>query len=269
MGVSTSTVSATVQDPTGQVFANGTWQLLFKPTPGIPGPFNDGGSPFTQLYGGSLDGAGSFSQAGVARTDTITPAGARWTLTVTPNASSPGGGQSFPVDLNVNSPAFNASAAVNAAITNILVNATPIAHAYRDSEIILTPQSGGLYFDVTLKQLKVFDPSSGNFLPFSLGAGVIVVPFSATPALAGLGQVITTFQMTLTANVTAPVLSGIPTGGIVILKLIENNVGGWTFAYPGNFLGFQALNNAPNTTNLQMGVFDGVNLTALTGQRNF
>lgn len=174
--MSTSTVSATVQDPTGQVFANGTWQLLFKPTPGIPGPFNDGGAPFTQLYGGSLDGAGSFSQAGVARTDTITPAGARWTLTVTPNASSPGGGgQSFSVDLNVNSPAFSASAAINAVVTNIVVNSTPLARAYKDSEIVPTPNSGGHYFDVTKKALKIFDPTTSTWLEFDTSSGFVLL----------------------------------------------------------------------------------------------
>src|SRR3954470_2792737 len=111
--MSLSTVSATIQDPSGQVFANGTWQLVFKPAPNTPGLFTDGGVTFTTIFRGSLDGAGAFSQA-VARNDTIAPAGSRWTLTVAPNAN----GQAFSVDLNVNSGAFNASAVINAVITN-------------------------------------------------------------------------------------------------------------------------------------------------------
>ena len=158
--MSTSTVSATIQDPSGQVFAFGTWQLVFKPTPNTPGNFTDGGVSFTKLYGGSLDATGSFSQAGVNRNDTIAPAGSLWTLIVTPNAN----GQGYQVDLNVNSGAFNASSAINAAITNISVQATPIAHAYKDSEVLLTPNSGGVYYDVVNKVLKVWDTQNNTWV---------------------------------------------------------------------------------------------------------
>ena len=151
--MSVSTVSGTIQDPSGQVFANGTWQLVFKPTPNTPGLFTDGGVPFTTLFGGVLDNTGSFSQAGVVRNDTIAPAGSKWTLVVSPNAN----GQAYSVDLNVNSGAFSASATINAVITNVVVQATSVAHAYKDSEVIPVPGSGGLYFDVTNKVLKLWD----------------------------------------------------------------------------------------------------------------
>lgn len=151
--MSASTVSGTIQDPSGQIFANGTWQLVFKPTPNTPGLFTDAGVPFTTLFGGVLDNTGSFSQAGVARNDTIAPAKSLWTLIVSPNAN----GQAYSVDLNVNSGAFNASAAINAVITNIVVSATSLAHAYKDSEVLLTPNSGAQYYDSTLKALKIWD----------------------------------------------------------------------------------------------------------------
>jgi len=98
-----------------------------------------------------------------------------------------------------------------------------------------------------------------------------IVPFSATPALAGPGVnskvPVITFQMTLTGNVTAPVLSGIPIGATVILKLIEDAVGGRTFAYPANIKGFTPLITTANTINTQAGVFDGTNLIATGPQQ--
>lgn len=165
--MSASTVSGTIQDPSGQIFANGTWQLIFKPTPNTPGLFIDGGVPFTTLFGGVLDNTGSFSQAGIARNDTIAPAGSKWTLIVSPNAN----GQAYSVDLNVNSGAFNASAAINAIIANIIVPSTPIAHAYKDSEILLTPSGGSQYYDNVLKLLKVWDTASGGWLSITPAGG--------------------------------------------------------------------------------------------------
>lgn len=171
--MSVSTVSGTIQDPSGQIFANGTWQLIFKPTPNTPGLFTDGGVPFTTLFGGVLDATGSFSQAGVTRNDTIAPAGSKWTLIVSPNANS----QAFSIDLNINNPAFNASALINAIILNIAVPATGIAHAYKDSEVIPVPSSGSLYYDETLKLLKAWDTSSGAWNSFnSASAGVQLSP---------------------------------------------------------------------------------------------
>lgn len=164
--MSVSTVSGTIQDPSGQVFANGTWQLVFKPTPNTPGLFTDGGVAFITLFGGVLDNTGSFSQAGVARNDTIAPAGSKWTLVVSPNAN----GQAYSVDLNINSGAFSASAAINAVITNVVVQATSVAHAYKDSEVIPVPGSGGLYFDVTLKTLKFWDIINQVWLTVPQGA---------------------------------------------------------------------------------------------------
>lgn len=174
--MSLSTVTATVQDPSPQIFANGTWQLIFKPTFGVSGVFTDGGVPFTTIYGGNLDNTGSFSQA-VNRNDTISPAGSRWTLIVAPNAN----GQAYQVDLNVNSGAFNASAAINAVITNVQVNASPLAHAYKDSEVIPTPNAGSLYYDNINKVVKVWDTANLAWLTIPTLGGSST-PVVTTPA---------------------------------------------------------------------------------------
>lgn len=118
--------------------------------------------------------------------------------------------------------------------------------------------------------LSQITPSgSGISLPTS-GPLYITVPFSATPALTGTSALapVITFEMTLTGNVTAPILSSIPKGAIVVLKLIEDAVGGRTFAYPSNIKGFQSLITTPNAINVQAGIFDGTNLTAIGPQTN-
>lgn len=165
--MSTSTITATVQDPSGQVFANGTYQLIFKPNPAFPGPYTDGGTSFTRIFNGNLDGTGSFSQAGVARNDTILPSGSLWTLIVIPNASNSG----YQVDLNVNSANFSATSFINANISNISINAFPLAHAYKDAEIFGIPGSGSFYYDVTLKVVKVWDGALQAWQVFPLTGG--------------------------------------------------------------------------------------------------
>lgn len=170
--MSTAIVSATgIQDTSGQVFAFGTWQLVFKPTFGFPGPFTDGGVSFTKLYGGSLDATGSFSQSNINRNDTIAPANSRWTLIVSPNASS----QAFQIDLNVNSANVDATAAINAAISLISFAATPIAHGYKDNEIILIPNSGGMYYNNTDKSLRIWDTANNAFSTFLPTTGEVVL----------------------------------------------------------------------------------------------
>lgn len=152
-------LSATgIQDPSGQIFANGAWQLVFKPTPNTPGPFTDTGpsgpANFIKIFSGTLDATGSFSIAGgLVRSDVIAPAGSKWTLIVTPNAN----GQAYSVDLSLNANAVDCTATINAVITNIVVQSTTVAHAYKDAEVIPVPGSGGLYFDVTNKVLKLWD----------------------------------------------------------------------------------------------------------------
>jgi len=170
-------LSAIVQDSTGQVFANGTWQLIFKDAPNVPGPSTNTSSPFTggsglpitRYYSGSLDGTGAFAQNNIIRNDVIAPAGSKYTLIVAPNASS----NAYQVDLSLNSSVVNASAAINAVISNIFVQAFPVAHAYKDSEVIPVPGSGGLYYNVTNRSLRVWDGATQTWLTQT----TFVVPF--------------------------------------------------------------------------------------------
>lgn len=225
--MSTSTVSATnIQDPTGQVFANGTWSLSFQPTYGRSGPFTDGGVVFTKFYGGSLDANGSFSQAGVNRNDTISPAGSTWMLQVTPAV----GGQTFQVALNVNSPAFDATALINAVIAaqapaGIKTNATPIARAYKDAELINADGSGAIYYDETLKVLKVWDAITGVWQIVDVNTSLIFAkldgsnqPFTGAIASKQIGPVIYADQFTgadMGAKINAAIAFAPVTGAVI------------------------------------------------------
>lgn len=217
--MSVSTVSATnVQDPTGQLFANGTWRLEFVPTYGIAGPFTDGGVSFTKLYGGSLDATGSFSQAGVNRSDTIAPTGSQWLLTVIPALT----GVTFSVLLNVNSPAFDATSAINAVITNLVTAPTLLARAYKDSELINIDGSGGMYYDETLKVLKLWDGTTNSWIAINSGAS------SFTPFVPVAHQFLTGVNIAGVFSATQPSSADISDGtgtGIVVRQNNPTTIG--------------------------------------------
>lgn len=239
--MSTSTVSGTnIQDPTGQVFAFGVWSLYFTPAYGVAGPYNDGGVAFTRIYGGSLDNNGSFSQVGINRNDTIAPAGSLWLFQVSPNASN----NTYSVLINVNSPVFDVTPAINAAIKAISVSPTLLATAYKNAEVIPPVSAGAMYYDTTAKILKVWDNgtlswvaqiSTVNFAPVSHNflTGVNNGVFSAAqPASAdisdgtGTGVVARQDSPTFTTKITTPtaVLNGVTlnattgSGGTVVVQ---------------------------------------------------
>lgn len=152
----TSTVSATVHDPAGQLYANGTCTIMFVPTPGRNGPFTGNGQTFGAgtTVPCTLDGTGTFSST-VVRNDFINPAGSSWTFTVCPNASS--GCTSTTTQIQAAS--VSLSTVINAAITTniqIFANSTN-AHAYSDSEVVPIAGVGSSYFNVVDNNLHYFN----------------------------------------------------------------------------------------------------------------
>jgi hypothetical protein len=189
-GTEICVLSATgIADPSGQVFANGTYQVIFKPNNNVPGPYVDvgvsqNGPNFIKLFSGNLDGTGSFSINNIVRSDSINPTGSKWTLIVAPNAN----GQAYSVDLVLNAATVDCTAAINAVITNVQVQATMVAHAYKDAEVIPIPGSGGLYYDVVNKVLKVFDITTQTWITTTTtspsGTGFIHVTAGVTDGAA-------------------------------------------------------------------------------------
>lgn len=142
----TTSVSATaITDAAGVVWKNGTFNFQFVPSPVNPfGPYFQGGAPFntSQVVAGSLDNAGSFTQA-VPDNKTITPAGSGWKFTVCPAATAPCSTFTFTITgasqvLSVTPPAIVIS-----------MSSPPNgAAAYTDGEVIGARQ-GQFYFNLT------------------------------------------------------------------------------------------------------------------------
>jgi hypothetical protein len=81
----------------------------------------------------------------------------------------------------------------------------------------------------------------------AIARGTIIIPFSSTPVLnANLGSQI---RITLIGNVTSSTLTvGSVAGVFFVGKVIQDAVGGHTFAWPTNFNNAGAVNTAANST---------------------
>lgn len=138
-----STVSFTIQDPTGQVFSGGTLSYVIVPT----GTYTFNGSPLSSIYYSNqtvnLDSTGSGSISSLPRNDYITPIGTQWQFTVCPNASA----TCTTLNVIINQATQNISAAINAVIPPIKINAQAIPRAYSDSEVTTTIAEGGMYYN--------------------------------------------------------------------------------------------------------------------------
>jgi hypothetical protein len=121
------------------------------------------------------------------------------------------------------------------------------SHLYFLSQPVTVPQS-----TQQINQGTTPVPSGQPFL-FNL------IPFSTTPAFVGVQNTNMTFQITLSANVTSSVLSGITAGAEVAFIIIQDATGGRTFAWPPNVINAQSVGTAANERDVQVFVFDGTN----------
>lgn len=198
----TTAVTATVQDSNGQLWNNGTFQIQFVPTPGMPGPWYYNGAiltPSQTLLQGSLTGSGGFS-ATIISTSSITPAGSSWAFTFCPNATSPCGTLTTPI----NGTTLNISAAVTSVIPPVNVNAPLVPRAYSDAEVSAPPPNqGGLYFNVTYTQPKYWTGATWNF--FAGGGTLTSVGLAAPVEFTVTGSPVTGAGGTLTFGWAGPV----------------------------------------------------------------
>lgn len=97
------------------------------------------------------------------------------------------------------------------------------------------------------------------------GGGVVNVTYSATPTFdASIGNL---FKITLTGNVTSSTLTGLVSVGLqpVTFMIIQDGVGGHTFAWPANIIGGMSISGTAGAVNVQSGLFDGTNLYMTVG----
>jgi hypothetical protein len=92
----------------------------------------------------------------------------------------------------------------------------------------------------------------GITAPFTFKA----VTFSATPAFAfGSGE--TTFEMTLTGNVTSSTVSGASAGQNSTFILCQDATGSRTFVWPSSFHGAMTIGTTASKCNVQTFAYDG------------
>ena len=122
-----TSVSATVTDPNGIPYGNGTMSAVL--TPGSPGGWTLSGQPYSGRVGPiTLDSTGSFT-ANFGSNAIILPAGTTWQITVNSNQGGIApplgtGAQTFSVNLTISGASQSITAALDAAapkLTNITV----------------------------------------------------------------------------------------------------------------------------------------------------
>lgn len=87
----------------------------------------------------------------------------------------------------------------------------------------------------------------------SVAGGMVTVPFSATPQFnAFLLHAPVAFDITLTGNVTGPTLIGLYPGQIVTFIIVQDAIGGHTFAWPSQVKNAGIVDPAANSVTTQM-----------------
>jgi hypothetical protein len=163
-----TTVSGTVTDAGSQAWAGGAYSFTFVPNPQFPvGPYTWTGGTLTNVISGTLDGSGHYSQS-VPSNTAITPAGSKWILQVTPNAT-------WPSTSTPGTPIAGGTQTLNVTPAAIAINlsSSPVGsftRAYTDGEITTAPL-GGQYYNVTFGAVRVCNVVSGQACTSWSGAG--------------------------------------------------------------------------------------------------
>lgn len=139
-----TSVSATITDPSSQVWSNAIITANLIPAFQKPGPsLNQGHAITDSLQFLQANGSGTFSLT-VDDNTFVTPSGSQWAFTICSNTSA----QCTTVTLTISGASQNISGAINAAISNLVVNAVPtILRAYNGVEA--TGGNGAIYWRTT------------------------------------------------------------------------------------------------------------------------
>jgi len=193
----TLSITGTITDSLGQSWNNGTFSAFLYSPNGAPSYL--GSSVPTATFNGTLSGAGALISSGqFYNTNTITPTGALYVVTVCSNTSAPC--STFTIPTTSGSQVI---ASINAAITPPTYPAGPFAYGYQDSDVSPIPIPGGQYFNVGSLVDRVWNGSawqnagsgSGATLPFP---GVIYGTSATAGTVATSSQVLAAYSNTST-----------------------------------------------------------------------
>lgn len=190
----TSNVTATLTDPDGQTWNDGTYTINFVPTPGVPGPFTwNGGQSFTKQYTGSFSNLGVLAIS-LPSSNFIAPAGSTWRFTLCPNASF----QCTDVVLPVTGAAPNLSVALSSLLPAIRFAPGLHSFGYLDVEVGTPAEPlypGALYWNVTSSVERQW--TGVAWINFAGSSGGTVTTFSVVNSTGGL----------LTTGITNPTIN--------------------------------------------------------------
>lgn len=107
-----------------------------------------------------------------------------------------------------------------------------------------------------LNSIDPFDPSQGPpALPPLILNLLLVIPASDTMTFDGTD--FTTFQTTLTMNVTSPAIANMKPGNLYTFIIIQDGTGGHTFTWPPGVYNAAPIDSAPNSITIQTFVANG------------
>jgi hypothetical protein len=140
----TSALTATITDPDGQTWNNGTYTINFVPAPNTLQPSTWTGGTLVTQFKGSLNGSGVLSLS-VADNAFVSPPGSQWQFTLCPNSSAP--------CQNVKTIVTGASPSLSTTLSNGLIaprfSAGPNAYGYLNVEVNTPVVPGATYYNVT------------------------------------------------------------------------------------------------------------------------
>lgn len=168
LAAQTTSVSATLQDPSGTLWINAPYTINLI-TPTIPST-NPGNQPFQYSFSGTTNGFGVLS-ATLQRVANIYPANTTWQFCVV-------SGVSYTQKFCVNVPVGNAgqssqdvSAQINAILTTPVINGGPAVQAYNDAEV--QAYLGATYFNVNTLSFRCYNGAWGTCGGTGTGIGTI------------------------------------------------------------------------------------------------
>jgi len=155
MGQTYTTVTATLTDGQGQIWANASFTATIIPPFGNPSPLTNHGTPPITPLSGFTNGVGTFTIPMDDNT-AITPSGSVWQFTICPNATVRVCSTSIQVVFGAS---MNLSASLSADLSQIVVGASPtLQRAYGDGEV--NGGQGAIYWRVSDNTIRGFNGST-------------------------------------------------------------------------------------------------------------
>lgn len=150
-----TSITATLIDGQGQIWANASWTATIIPPFGNPTPLNNGGIPTLGTVSGVADNSGNISTS-LDDNLNIKPSGSVWRFTICPNATVKVCSTSIQV---ITGTTMNLSASLSADLSNINVATQPTLYrAYTDTEV--TGGQGAIYWRTSDNTLRGFNGSA-------------------------------------------------------------------------------------------------------------